>query len=390
VAEESDLERTEPASSRRIEQAREEGQVPQSRELVAFAVLAAGAGSLWALGGWFSQRSTALLRDGLSFERAAAFDTQQMITTSAGLAVEALVTVLPLFLLTMLAAILAPMTIGGLVLSPKAMQFDLTRMSPIKGIGRMFSWQSVAELIKALLKSLLIGGVIYWVVRHEQDQLFALIMQPIETGVVSFIHILLFSFMAVVAGVAIIAMIDVPFQLWQYYDKLKMTREELRQEHKEMEGDPQLKARIRNQQREIARRRMMSEVPKADVVVTNPTHFAVALKYDAATMVAPQIVAKGMNLVAQRIRELAAENKVPILEAPPLARALHRHAEIGDQVPSGLYTAVAEVMAYVYQLNQFVASGGRLLPPELPGSISVPPELDPGSPDEMHPEAVAA
>ncbi len=390
MAEESDLERTEPASSRRIEQAREEGQVPQSRELVAFAVLAAGAGSLWALGGWFSQRSTALLRDGLSFERAAAFDTQQMITTSAGLAVEALVTVLPLFLLTMLAAILAPMTIGGLVLSPKAMQFDLTRMSPIKGIGRMFSWQSVAELIKALLKSLLIGGVIYWVVRHEQDQLFALIMQPIETGVVSFIHILLFSFMAVVAGVAIIAMIDVPFQLWQYYDKLKMTREELRQEHKEMEGDPQLKARIRNQQREIARRRMMSEVPKADVVVTNPTHFAVALKYDAATMVAPQIVAKGMNLVAQRIRELAAENKVPILEAPPLARALHRHAEIGDQVPSGLYTAVAEVMAYVYQLNQFVASGGRLLPPELPGSISVPPELDPGSPDEMHPEAVAA
>lgn len=390
MAEESDLERTEPASSRRIEQAREEGQVPQSRELVAFAVLAAGAGSLWALGGWFSQRSTALLRDGLSFERAAAFDTQQMITTSAGLAVEALVTVLPLFLLTMLAAILAPMTIGGLVLSPKAMQFDLTRMSPIKGIGRMFSWQSVAELIKALLKSLLIGGVIYWVVRHEQDQLFALIMQPIETGVVSFIHILLFSFMAVVAGVAIIAMIDVPFQLWQYYDKLKMTREELRQEHKEMEGDPQLKARIRNQQREIARRRMMSEVPKADVVVTNPTHFAVALKYDAATMVAPQIVAKGMNLVAQRIRELAAENKVPVLEAPPLARALHRHAEIGDQVPSGLYTAVAEVMAYVYQLNQFVASGGRLLPPELPGSISVPPELDPGSPDEMHPEAVAA
>lgn len=390
MAEESDLERTEPASSRRIEQAREEGQVPQSRELVAFAVLAAGAGSLWALGGWFSQRSTALLRDGLSFERASAFDTQQMITTSAGLAVEALITVSPLFVLTMLAAILAPFTIGGLVLSPKAMQFDLTRMSPIKGLGRMFSWQSLAELIKALLKSLLIGGVIYWVVRHQQDQLFALIMQPIESGVTSFIHILLFSFMAVVAGVAFIALLDVPFQLWQYYDKLKMTREELRQEHKEMEGDPHLKARIRSQQREVARRRMMSEVPKADVVVTNPTHFAVALQYDSATMVAPKIVAKGMNLVALRIRELAADNHVPVLEAPPLARALHRHAEIGDQVPAGLYTAVAEVMAYVYQLNQFMASGGRMLPPELPGAISVPPELDPGSPDDAIHEAVAA
>lgn len=390
MAEESDLERTEPASSRRLEQAREEGQVPQSRELVAFAVLAAGAGSLWALGGWFSQRSTALLREGLTFERAAAFDPHRMITTSADLAVEALVTVSPLFLLTMAAAILAPFTIGGLVFSPKALQFDLMRMDPMKGLGRMFSWQSVAELVKALLKSMLIGGVIYWVVRNEQDQLFALIMQPIETGLHSFVHILLFSLMAVVAGVAIIALLDVPFQLWQYYDRLKMTREELRQEHKEMDGDPQLKARIRSQQREIARRRMMSEVPKADVVVTNPTHYAVALKYDSATMVAPKIVAKGMNMVAFRIRELAAENKVPILEAPPLARALHRHAEIGDQVPSGLYTAVAEVMAYVYQLNQFVASGGAMLPPEIPRAIKVPVDLDPGSPNEELPEAVAA
>jgi flagellar biosynthetic protein FlhB len=390
VAEESDLERTEPASSRRLEQAREEGQVPQSRELVAFAVLAAGAGSLWALGGWFSQRSTALLRDGLTFERADAFDTHRMITTSADLAVEALVTVSPLFLLTMVAAILAPFTIGGLVFSSKALQFDFTRIDPMKGLGRMFSWQSVAELVKALLKSVLIGGIIYWVVRNEQDKLFGLIMQPIETGVISFVHILLYSLMAVVAGVAVIAMLDVPFQLWQYYDRLKMTREELRQEHKEMEGDPQLKARIRSQQREIARRRMMSEVPKADVVVTNPTHFAVALKYDSATMAAPKIVAKGMNLVALRIRELAAENKVPILEAPPLARALHRHAEIGDQVPAGLYTAVAEVMAYVYQLNQFMASGGALLPPELPGAIAVPSDLDPGSPDELVAEALAA
>ena len=382
MAEESDLERTEPASSRRLEQAREEGQVPQSRELVAFAVLAAGAGSLWALGGWFSQRSTALIREGLHFERATAFDTHRMITTAADLAVEALVTVSPLFLLTVTAAILAPFTIGGLVFSPKALQMDFTRIDPLKGLGRMFSWTSVAELVKAILKSMLIGVVIYWVVRYEQDQLFGLIMQPVETGIQSFIHILLFSLMAVVAGVAVIAMLDVPFQLWQYYDRLKMTRDELRQEHKEMEGDPHLKARIRSQQREIARRRMMSEVPKADVVVTNPTHFAVALKYDPATMVAPKIVAKGMNMVAFRIRDLAAENNVPVLEAPPLARALHRHSEIGDQVPAGLYTAVAEVMAYVYQLNQFMESGGRLSEPEIPKQLSVPADLDPGSPDD--------
>ncbi len=391
MAEESDLERTEPASARRIEKAREEGQVPQSRELVAFAVLAAGGISLWLLGDWFAQRSKMLLRDGLVFDRADAFDTQRMLTTSADLAAGAMIMMSPLFLVTMLAAIVAPMIIGGLVLNP--LKFDPQRMDPIKGIGRMFSWQSLAELVKALLKSLLIGGVIYWVVRHEQDRLFGLIMQPVESGIVSFVEVLLVSLLALILGVALIALIDVPFQLWQYYDKLKMTLEELRQEHKEMEGDPQLKARIRSQQREIARRRMMSEVPKADVVVTNPTHFAVALKYDSATMAAPKIVAKGMNLVAFRIRDLATEHKVPVLEAPPLARALHRHADVGDQVPAGLYTAVAEVMAYVYQLNQYMASNGSLLPPQAPSVINVPADLDPGAPDELqdpHPEALVA
>ena len=176
-----------------------------------------------------------------------------------------------------------------------------------------------------------------------------------------------------------IALIDVPFQLWRYYAGLRMTREELRQEMKELEGDPQLKARIRSQQREIARNRMMSEVPKADVVVTNPTHFAVALKYDSGKMGAPQVVAKGMNMVAQKIRELAAEHDVPVIELPPLARALHKHVEIGEGVPTALYTAVAEVMAYVYQLNAFLASGG--LPPAAPTAVAVPEGLDPGAVD---------
>lgn len=382
MAEDSDLERTEPASSRRIEQAREEGQVPQSRELMAFMILATGAGTLWTLGDWFSHRTTAMLRRGLSFGRDAAFDTSWMANNAAALAADALITLAPFFLLVIAVAILTPSFIGGWVLSPKALQFDLGRMNPIKGIGRMFSWQSVAELVKALLKSLLIGGVIYWVVRNEQDQLFALISQPVETAVISTTHLLLSSLITIVGGVAIIAMIDVPFQLWQYYDRLKMTREELRQEAKEMEGDPQLKARIRSQQREMSRRRMMSEVPKADVVVTNPTHFAVALKYDAGSMVAPQIVAKGMNMVALRIRELAKEHNVPVLELPPLARALHRHAEIGDQVPAPLYTAVAEVMAYVYQLNEFMAAAGSALPPELPEAIAVPADMDPGVPED--------
>ena len=182
---------------------------------------------------------------------------------------------------------------------------------------------------------------------------------------------------------AVIALIDVPFQLWRYYAGLRMTKEELRQEYKELEGDPQLKARIRSQQREIARKRMMSEVPKADVVVTNPTHFAVALKYDSEKMGAPQVVAKGMNLIAAKIRELATEHNVPIIELPPLARALHHNVEIGEGVPATLYTAVAEVMAYVYQLNSFMAMGAAagILPPTPPMAVEVPEGLDPGSPD---------
>lgn len=378
MAEDSDLDRTEPASSRRLEQAREEGNVPQSRELMAFMVLAAGAGVFWILGGWLAQRSAGLLRHGLSFSREAAFDTSFMTSSALTLSTEAFVILAPIFLLAIAAALVTPFMIGGGVISAKSFQLDFNRIDPIKGLARMFSWQSVAELVKAVLKALLIGGVLYWVVRHEQDRLFALLGQPIETALISFAEVLLYSFLAIIAGLALIAAIDVPFQLWQYHDRLKMTLEEVKREARESEGDPQLKARIRSQQRELARHRMMSEVPKADVVVTNPSHFAVALKYESGTMSAPIVVAKGMNLIAQRIRDLAGDNQVPVLEAPPLARALYRHADVGDQIPAPLYTAVAEVMAYVYQLNQFAASAGELLPPVAPAAIAVPEGMDPG------------
>ncbi|MBK9348802.1 MAG: flagellar type III secretion system protein FlhB [Sulfuritalea sp.] len=380
MAEESDLERTEPASARRLEQAREEGNVPQSRELMAFMVMAAGAGTFWILGGWIAQRAADLVRHGLSFSRTAAFDPVVMREGALGLSLDAFLVAGPIFVAIIVAIVVTPAMMGGWILSPKAMQLDLTRMDPVKGIGRMFSWQSIAELVKAILKALLIGLVLYWVVRHEQDRLFALIAAPIEVGLASFAQVLFFSFVALIAGLAVIAAIDVPFQLFQYHDRLKMTREELRQESKESEGDPHLKARIRSQQREMARGRMMAEVPKADVVVTNPTHFAVALKYDAERMAAPVVVAKGMNLIAERIRELALENQVPLLEAPPLARALHRHAEAGDAIPAALYTAVAEVMAWVFQMDAYAKDMVDAAPPVAPRDIAVPAGLDPGVP----------
>lgn len=380
MAEESDLEKTEPASARRLEQAREEGNVPQSRELMAFMVLAAGAGTFWVLGGWIANAAASLVRSGLSFSRGAAFDTSVMNESALILTVDAFRLVGPIFLAIIAAVIATPYIMGGPAMSAKAFQLDLARLDPVKGLGRMFSWHSVAELVKAVLKALLVGGILWWIVRNEQDRLFSLITQPIEVGLASFSQLLFFSFVALVSGLAIIAAIDVPFQLWQYHDRLKMTREELRQEHKESEGDPQLKARIRSQQREIARGRMMAEVPKADVVVTNPTHFAVALKYDGDSMAAPVVVAKGMNLVADRIRELAAENRVPLLEAPPLARALYRHGEVGDAIPTALYSAVAEVMAWVYQLNDHAADVAAKLLPVAPTQIAVPEGYDPGAP----------
>lgn len=380
MAEESDLERTEPASERRLEQAREDGNIPHSRELMAFMVLAAGAGTFWVLGGWMAHGAAGLLRHGLSFSRSAAFDTAVMSGTSLAQTVNGFGIVGPIFLAVMVAIIATPFIMGGWIFSPKAFQLDLARMDPIKGLGRMFSWQSIAELVKAILKALLIGGVLYWVVRNEQDRMFALLAQPIESGLASFSHLLFFSFVALIAGLAFIAAIDVPFQLWQYHDRLKMTREELKKEARESEGDPQFKARIRSQQREMARSRMMSQVPKADVVVTNPTHFAVALKYDRAAGGAPVVVAKGMNLIAERIREIAGESRVPLLGAPPLARALYRHAEVGDQIPAALYAAVAEVMAWVYQMNEFAANSGVMLP-AAPALIAVPEGLDPGAPE---------
>jgi flagellar biosynthetic protein FlhB len=368
VAEESDLERTEPASSRRLEQAREEGNVPQSRELMAFMVLAAGAGAFWVLGGWLSQRSSNLLRHGLSFSREAAFDTSLMTGWALSLTTEAFVIAAPVFLLAIAAAIVTPFMIGGAVISPKAFQLDLNRMDPIKGLGAdvlvaehcrtgQGHSQGAADRRRSLLGS-----------PARAEPAVCLARPAHRNGIVSFAEVLLHSFLALIAGLALIAAIDVPFQLWQYHDRLKMTNEELKREARESEGDPYLKARIRSQQREMARSRMMSEVPKADVVVTNPTHFAVALKYESGKMGAPVVVAKGMNLLAQRIRDLAGENQVPVLEAPPLARALYRHADVGDQIPAPLYTAVAEVMAWVYQLNQFALAAGDILPPVAPAA----------------------
>ncbi|CAI06484.1 Flagellar biosynthetic protein flhB [Aromatoleum aromaticum EbN1] len=322
MAEDSDLEKTEQASPRRLEQAREEGQVPQSRELSTFLVLITGASGLWLMGGWIGERMLGMLRHGFRFERALAFDPQLMLQDFGDLFTQALLTMLPLFGVLMVAAVGAPILLGGFVFSPKALGLELDRMDPLKGIGRMFLLHGLVEMLKSLLKAAVVGGIGVFAMWRERDHIFALTSEAVERAVPDFLQAVLFSALLIIMGLALLALIDVPFQLWQYHKRLRMTKEEVKREGKEQEGDPHVKGRIRSMQREMARRRMMAEVPKADVVVTNPTHFSVALKYDAQKMGAPVVVAKGRGEIALKIRELAKEHKVPLLEAPPLARAV--------------------------------------------------------------------
>lgn len=376
MAEESDLERTEPASNRRLEQAREEGQVPHSRELGAFLVMFAAAGVFWAMGPWLMQRMAALLRRGLSIDQQLAHEPRLMMTRFADLSLDALLAFSPLLAALLVAALLSPFLLGAWNFAPKALMPDLSRLDPIKGLARLVSWSGLVEMLKAIAKAFLLGGVAAWVVWSERYDIFAIFAQSLDVGLASAGHLVNFSFLAVVATMLLIVAVDVPFQLWQYHDKLKMSRQELKQEGKETEGNPEVKARIRSMQREAARRRMMGAVPTADVIVTNPTHFAVALAYKSG-MGAPKVVAKGRGDIALKIREIGAEHGVPMLEAPPLARALYKHTELDQEVPATLYAAVAEVLAYVYQLSNWRQVGGNY--PLPPREITVPAELVPES-----------
>ncbi len=370
MAEDSDLERTEPASGRKIQKAREEGNVPRSRELATFAVLMASGASLALMGAFLMGTLSRMLRNSLDFGPADIVDPGMMGQNLAEAGFDAILTVLPIAVVVLLAAVVANMLLSGWNFSLKPLELNLDKLDPIKGLGKMFSWNSLAELFKALLKGGLIAGASVWMIWLQWDAILALMAEPMGSALPHFGHITLYTFLAAAAAFALIAAIDVPFQLWQYHRNLRMTKEEVRQENKETEGDPQIKARIRSLQREQARRRMMQAVPQADVVVTNPLHFAVALKYEENVMAAPQVVAKGSQKVAERIKEIAREHHVPIVEAPPLARALHRHVEVGDVIPAALFTAVAQVLAYVYQLN-------RQMQPQLPAAWQVPAEMDP-------------
>jgi len=373
MAEESDLEKTEPASPQRLDKAREEGQVARSRELVTFVMLSTGLACLWASGDMMAGHLGSALRSGLQFERAAAFDTSHMMLQAAAAVVHALQALMPLLAAMGVAALVAPMLLGGWLLSTKSLAPNFSKLNPLPGIGRMFSTETLVELVKTVVKSLLIGGVAWWVISGRLPAIMALLGEPVHEAMSHTLQVVVGACALIVGALLLVAAIDVPYQLWSHAHKLRMSREDLRQEQKESDGDPQVKAQIRRQQQQVAKRRMMSQVPKADIIVTNPTHFAVALKYSDHER-APRVIAKGTDLVALRIRELAQAHKIPVLEAPPLTRALYRHTRLDAEIPVALYAAVAEVLAWAYQLQRQLTEGGDV--PTAPRDLPVPESLD--------------
>ncbi|CAE6787593.1 Flagellar biosynthetic protein FlhB [Paraburkholderia aspalathi] len=388
MAEDSDLEKTESATPRSLQKAREEGQIVRSRELSTFALLAAGFFGVWGMSDSIGEHLQGMLRASFTFDHATVFETRRMLIGAGAAGREGLYALLPVLAFTGAAALLAPMALGGWQLSSKGLEPKFNRLNPIEGLGKIFSINGPVQLGLSLAKTLVVGCIGGSAIWNRREEILALATQPLHLALANTVHLIAVCCGMTVAGMFVVAALDVPYQLWQFHKKLRMTKEEVKREHRESEGDPHVKGRIRQQQRAIARRRMMTQVPKADVVVTNPTHFAVALQYTDGEMRAPKVVAKGVNLVAARIREIAAENNVPLLEAPPLARALYHNVELNREIPGPLYGAVAEVLAWVYQLRRFNTEGG--VAPVAPTEFDVPADLDKGGVPDDEAEQEAA
>ncbi|MGQ4880100.1 flagellar biosynthesis protein FlhB [Billgrantia sp. LNSP4103-1] len=372
--ESSDQEKTEEATPRRLEKAREEGQVARSRELTTFMLLLGGVVGMWSMGALLYDQLGLVMEQAFLFERRQAFETGPMLSNVLDLGSRTLLTMLPLFLLLTLVALVAPALLGGWLISAKSLKPQMSKLNPFKGLKRMFGTQALVELFKAVAKSILIGGVGMAYLYFNIGEYLALMNLPTSQALARALWMAAEACGLMVLTLLVVILIDVPYQLWSHAKKLRMSKEEIKREHKESEGDPHVKARIRSQQQAMARSRMMSKVPEADVIITNPTHYAVALQYDEARMGAPRVVAKGADMVAARIRELGEEAGVPLLQAPPLARALYHHVDLDHEIPLDLYTAVAEVLAWAFRLKHVSREGGEV--PPKPENLTIPQSLE--------------
>ncbi|MER1946429.1 flagellar biosynthesis protein FlhB [Stutzerimonas stutzeri] len=370
---ESGADKSEEPTEKRLRESREKGQLARSRELSTVAVTLGGIGGLLASGGGLAQTLMAMMQGTFELSRETLLDEGAMVRLLMGSGLMALEAIMPLLIALLIASIVGPVALGGWLFSAKAMAPKVSRMNPAAGLKRMFSTKALVELLKALGKFLVVLGVALLVLSAYQDDLLSIAKQPLDLAIMHSVEIVGWCALWMACGLIIIAAVDVPFQLWDNKQKLMMTKQEVKDEYKDSEGKPEVKSRIRQLQREAAQRRMMQAVPEADVVITNPTHFAVALKYDGDKGGAPRLVAKGGDFVALKIREIAQEYKVTVLESPALARAVYYSTELDQEIPAGLYLAVAQVLAYVYQLRQYRSGKGRR--PDPLNNLPIPPDL---------------
>lgn len=375
MSESSDEEKTEDPTSRRLSDAKSKGQIPRSRELNTFAMLMGSVTLMYVFSGHIWQQCVILFKEQLHLERRDLFDDAAIVRKIGDSLLQGGALVAPLLALTVVIALLASILIGGWSVADQFIAFKFEKMNPISGLGRMVSIQTLVELIKSILKVILIGLVTYLLYLHYDDQFMMLASMDIQVAAREMGSMLMFSLLILCSSMAVIVAIDVPFQLWHYKHQLMMTRKEVMDEMRDSEGKPEVKRQIRRMQMEYANRRMMEAVPKADVVITNPTHYAVALQYNQDAMGAPRVIAKGIDLIATNIRKVAGEKGVPLLAAPPLARALYHSTQLDHEIPAGLYTAVAQVLAYIYQLKDARIYGSEI--PRPPQDIQVPEELIP-------------
>lgn len=371
----SSEDKTEDPTEKRRKDAREKGEIARSKELNTVSVTLAGAGALLAWGGTLAETLMELMRSNFTLSREVLVDERSMgmFLLAAGKA--ALWATQPILILLFIVSFIAPIALGGFLFSGSLLQPKFSRMNPLSGIKRMFSMNSLTELLKALAKFFMILIVALLVLSSDRDALLAIANEPLDRAIIHSVQVVGWSALWMAAGLLLIAAVDVPLQLYQTSKKMKMTKQEVRDEYKNSEGKPEVKQRIRQLQREVSQRRMMAAVPDADVIITNPTHYAVALKYDPEKGgAAPLLLAKGADFTALKIREIAQQHNIQILESPALARSIYYSTELEQEIPAGLYLAVAQVLAYVFQIRQYRAGKGK--PPEpLKQDLPIPPDL---------------
>ncbi len=375
MAESDGQEKTEQPTEQRLQKAREKGQIPRSKELGTAAVLLSGALGLMMFGDALGLAMTKMFARNFSFERELLFDPNTMMAALGSSVLGIMLPLLGFYAVVLVAALVGNSLLGGVNFSSQAMLPKLNKMSPAKGFKRMFGVQSMVELVKSIAKVVFIATLAISILWGQFDNILRLSNETLPTAMVDALSLLLRMGLLLCMALLPIVAIDVPFQIWNHTRQLKMTLQEVKDEYKNTEGKPEVKGRIRQMQQEMANRRMMADVPEADVVIVNPTHYSVALRYDKFTPgAAPKVVAKGVDEVALKIQEIAREYEVPIISSPALTRAIYHSTKIEQEIPDGLFVAVAQVLAYVFQLNNWRKGRGQR-PTPLKADLPIPDEL---------------